>query len=206
MIQSDKSESIMEIKNYLNKSLDFVIRRLFELFGMLLIVLSLCLLISLVSYSPEDPNFIFPENTESKNLIGYRGSYISDLFFQSIGLVSYLVPLSLVFTGFFIFKKKNIFLIIQKNFYVVLYSLLGSLFLAYFYQNSFILNIHGNGGFIGNYLNQVFFNNLIFSYEDFFFFFLSISSIILFFAKTCFFAIQKMSKKLVLDVFVTLQI
>ena len=63
----------------------------------------------------------------------------------------------------------------------MLYSLLGSLFLAYFYQNSFTLNIHGNGGFIGNYLNRVIFNNLIISYEDFFFFFLSISTIILFF-------------------------
>ena len=70
MIQSDKSESIMEIKNYLNKSLDFVIRRLFELFGMILIVLSLCLLISLVSYSPEDPNLIFKDISNVNNLMG----------------------------------------------------------------------------------------------------------------------------------------
>ena len=55
MIQSDKSGSIMEIKNYLNKSINFAIRRLFEVFGVLLVVLSLYILISLVSYSPGTP-------------------------------------------------------------------------------------------------------------------------------------------------------
>ena len=182
MIQSINCESsVMDIKKITNSIVNLVIKKLVEISGLIFCFLGFILLLSLISYSPEDPNFIFPENTEIKNLIGFRGSYISDLFFQSIGLVSYLVPLSIFFTGFFIFKKKNIFLIIQKIFYVVLYSLLGSLFLAYFYQNSFTLNIHGNGGFIGNYLNQVIFNNLIISYEDFFFFFLSISTIILFF-------------------------
>ena len=53
------------------------------------------LFIALISYSPNDPNFIFPENTEIKNLLGFQGSYISDLFFQSIGFISYLISLTL---------------------------------------------------------------------------------------------------------------
>ena len=51
------------------------------------------LLASLLTYSPEDPNFIFPDNTEIKNLLGFQGSFISDLLFQSIGLISYLFQL-----------------------------------------------------------------------------------------------------------------
>ena len=46
----------------------------------------------------------FPENTEIKKLLGFQGSYISDLFFQSIGLISYLIPLTLIFTGINILK------------------------------------------------------------------------------------------------------
>ena len=49
------------------------------------------LIAALVTYSPDDPNFIFPENTQIKNLLGFQGSFISDLFFQSVGLVSYLI-------------------------------------------------------------------------------------------------------------------
>ena len=33
-------------------------------------------------------------NTEIKNYLGFYGSYTSDLFFQSIGLIAYLVPLT----------------------------------------------------------------------------------------------------------------
>ena len=52
------------------------------IFNCLLISISAILLfISLLSYSPEDPNFIFPENAEIKNTLGFRGSFISDLFF-----------------------------------------------------------------------------------------------------------------------------
>ena len=76
----------MNINSLLNKTIDFTTKRVAELIGLLLIFLSILLLISLISYSPEDPNFIFPESTEIKNILGHRGSFISDIFFQSIGL------------------------------------------------------------------------------------------------------------------------
>ncbi len=80
----------MDINNFARKTLSFIINRITEFFGLLMIITSLFLLISLVSYSPEDPNFIFSENTEINNLFGFQGSFISDLFFQSIGLISIL--------------------------------------------------------------------------------------------------------------------
>ena len=80
------------------------------------------LLLALITYSPEDPNFIFPENTEIKNLLGFQGSFISDLFFQSIGLIAYLIPFTFIITGINIFRTKEFFLIIENTFFTILYS------------------------------------------------------------------------------------
>ena len=81
----------MNIKNIANTVLEFTIKRLIEISGLVLLLLGFLLLIALISYSPDDPNFIFTENTEIKNILGFRGSYISDLFFQSIGLIAFLI-------------------------------------------------------------------------------------------------------------------
>ena len=58
-------------------------------------MISALLLVSLITYSPEDPNFIFTESVEIKNLLGARGSYASDLFYQSIGLIALLIPITI---------------------------------------------------------------------------------------------------------------
>ena len=118
MIQSDIFDSInMNIKKITNSILLFVAKRLAEIFGILVLISGILLLISLISYSPEDPNFIFPENTDIKNILGFRGSYISDLFFQSIGLISYLFSITLIFTGLNITISKDLFLIIESVFF-----------------------------------------------------------------------------------------
>ena len=181
MIQSDKFDSLnMNIKKIVNITLLFIAKRLTEIFGFLILSAGIFLFVSLVSYSPEDPNFIFPENTEIRNLLGFRGSYISDIFFQSIGLISYLVSLTLIFTGINIIIRKDFFLIIENIFYSILYSIFGSLFLNYFYNTAFALFINGNGGFIGNYLNENFFKNLLSLNEHISYYFLIILIIVLF--------------------------
>ena len=162
MIQSDKFDSfIMNIKKITNLVLLFIAKRLTEIFGILVFFLGIILFTSLISYSPEDPNFIFPENTEIKNLLGFRGSYVSDLFFQSIGLISYVFSITLIFTGINITFSKDVFLIIESIFYSIIYSVLGSSFFNNFYDSTFALFINGNGGFIGNFLNKNVFDNLI---------------------------------------------
>jgi len=181
MIQSDKFDSLnMNIKKIVNITLLFIAKRLTEIFGFLILSAGIFLFVSLVSYSPEDPNFIFPENTEIRNLLGFRGSYISDIFFQSIGLISYLVSLTLIFTGINIIIRKDFFLIIENIFYSILYTIFGSLFLNYFYNTAFALFINGNGGFIGNYLNENFFKNLLSLNEHISYYFLIILIIVLF--------------------------
>ncbi len=171
MIQSGKFDSSnMNIKKITNFLISFTIKKLIEITGITISIIGFLLLIALISFSPNDPNFIFPNNTEIENLLGFRGSHISDLFFQSIGLISYLVSFTFIFSGFSIFKKKDFFLLIENIFYSIPYCLLGSLFFSYFYIDTFELYINGNGGFVGNYLNQTFLSNLISTNENIFYY------------------------------------
>ena len=78
----------MNIKKTADLFINFAIKRLAEILGITVFITGLALLLALASYSPEDPNFIFPDSTNIKNLLGFNGSFISDLFFQSIGLIS----------------------------------------------------------------------------------------------------------------------
>ncbi len=180
MIQSGIFDSsIMNIKKLANSVLIFTINRLIEIIGIFILSIGILFFLSLVSHSPSDPNFIFPEGTKIKNLLGFHGSYISDFFFQSFGLISYLIPITYIFTGINIFRKKEIFLIIENTFFSILYLSIGSLFFAYFYKDSFSYYINGNGGFVGNYFNGIFFKGIV-DYENILFYFFIVLIIIFF--------------------------
>ncbi|MDA9853186.1 DNA translocase FtsK [Candidatus Pelagibacter sp.] len=151
----------MEFKKLANNTINFGINRIIETAGIALVVIGLLLLVSLATFSPDDPNFIFPDNTEIKNLLGFNGSYTADLFFQTFGLIALLIPFTLIFSGLNIVLSKKIFLIFESIFYSVLYSSFGSLFFSFFYPSAFNLYINGNGGFIGKYLETTFLTSLI---------------------------------------------
>jgi len=151
----------MEIKKLAHSVVNFSINRFIEVLGLSIVVIATLLLVSLISFSPDDPNFIFPEGTQIKNFLGYRGSFSADLFFQSFGLIAFLIPFSLILTGINIILNKKIFLIIESTFFTILYLIFGSLFFSNFYPNFFELYINGNGGFVGKYLDTTFLNSLI---------------------------------------------
>ena len=160
----------MNIKKTANLLLNFATKRIAELLGILISVGGVLLLVALITYSPDDPNFIFPKDKEIKNLLGFNGSFVSDLFFQSIGLISYLISITFILTGINIVINKEFFLIIENIFFAVLYSLFGTLFLSYFYLNDFTLYINGTGGFVGIYLTKTFLNSVIQINETIFFY------------------------------------
>ncbi len=170
----------MNIKDLSKKSLDFTIKRVAEIIGLFLICVSVLFFIALVSYSPEDPNFIFSNNNDIKNILGFQGSYISDLFFQSIGLISFLISFTIFFTGINLIKNKNYLIIIENIFYLTLYSILGSVFLTTFYPNSFWLYINGNGGFVGNFFKDTFLSNILNLNKDISYYILFIVIVIVF--------------------------
>ena len=171
----------MKTKKILENTLNFLIKRLIEVFGLFISILSVLLLIALLSYSPEDPNFIFPDNTEIKNILGSKGSFVSDLFFQSIGLISILTSITLFITGNNIIRTKKLLLMLQNSFYLILYSILGSLFFTVYYPESFWLAINGNGGFVGKLLSESFLISIINLNKEIFYYLLGTIILIVFF-------------------------
>jgi DNA segregation ATPase FtsK/SpoIIIE, S-DNA-T family len=170
----------MNIKKTADLLLNFTAKRLAEIFGVLISFAGGMLFLSLLTYSPNDPNFIFPENTKIENLMGFQGSFVSDLFFQSVGLIAYLIPFTLIITGINIIRSKDFFLFIENNFYTILYLIFGALFFEHYYSDTYSLYINGNSGFVGKYLNQSFLGPLISINESIFFYILILITIIFF--------------------------
>ena len=170
----------MNIKKTANLLLNFTVRRLAEICGILISLAGGILLLALITYSPNDPNFIFSENTKIENLMGFHGSFVSDLLFQSVGLMAYLIPFTFLITGINILKTKDFFLIIENNFFTILYLISGTLFFIHYYSNTYSIFINGTSGFVGQYLNQTFLKSLILINESIFFYLLILITIIFF--------------------------
>jgi len=170
----------MNIKKTANLLLNFALKRLAEIFGVLVSLTGIMLFLALITYSPNDPNFIFPDNTKIENMMGFKGSFVSDLFFQSVGLIAYLVPFTLIFTGINILKTKDFFLFIENNFFTILYLIFGTLFFSYYYSDTYALYINGNSGFVGEYLDNTFLKSLILINDKLFFYILILIILIFF--------------------------
>ena len=139
----------------LSKINNFVKNRLIEFSGFSIVLFAFFLLLSIVSYSPSDPNFIYtPENVQIKNYGGFYGSVISDFLLQSIGLISFLIIFNLFYWGFKIVKEKKIHNFISRIFYITAYIIFGTTFVSIFYNDSFWLIDNGNGGFVGNIISK----------------------------------------------------
>ena len=148
----------MDIRNSIEKIKDFALKRLIELIGILILIFAILIFAALISYSPNDPNFIYPKNQDINNILGVNGSIGADFLLQSIGLISYFLPITLIFLSLVIILKKNLIQIVNSLFYIVFYSIIGTIFLTQFYNEAFILIINGNGGFVGDYFyNKIFF-------------------------------------------------
>ncbi len=74
--------------------------RINEITGILSILLSSGLLLSLVSYSPYDPSVnLATTEVQTRNWMGVPGAYIADIFLQTIGLSAFIVPFLLAAIG-----------------------------------------------------------------------------------------------------------
>ena len=98
----------MSFKNILLNTTNIILNKIIQIFGIIVIACGILFLLSLITYSPDDPNFIFSQNRDINNLLGFKGSVISDFFFQTVGLVSFLIPLIIIITGLNIFFSQNI--------------------------------------------------------------------------------------------------
>ena len=133
---------------------------------------------------------LFFQKIPKSKFLGFQGSFISDLFFQSIGIISYLISITFFITGINIFRNKDLFLIIENIFFSIIYCILGSIFFNFFYYNTFELYINGNGGFVGQYLNQAFVGNIL-NLEKSISYYLLIILVIIFFLFSINFSIKE---------------
>ena len=68
-------------------------KRLNEAIGLLLLAVGLVLLLSLASYHVQDPSWDTAAELRPLNVIGYPGSYLSDVLFQAFGAAAFVFPL-----------------------------------------------------------------------------------------------------------------
>jgi S-DNA-T family DNA segregation ATPase FtsK/SpoIIIE len=81
-----------------------------EFWGIILIAFSLLVLLSLLSYVPEDlPVFRQPPNNPARNFIGPAGAWLSFSLFVALGLAAYIFPPVLMASGLLlIFKREGL--------------------------------------------------------------------------------------------------
>ena len=72
----------MKLKILANNALNFGINRVIEIIGITILIIGVLLLTSLISFSPDDPNFIFPDNTEIKNFLDFMEALLQIFFFS----------------------------------------------------------------------------------------------------------------------------
>jgi len=141
-----------------------------KILGLLLIIFSLLLLLSIISYSRYDEaylstlfsdffNSLGSDNNFSKidNWLGIVGAHISGFFIKStLGIFSAVIPLLFILWGLaLIFKTNYKTLIIISNFLILLGLLLSSLFGFLRTNYNLFPGVIELSGSVGNYLGEV---------------------------------------------------
>ena len=100
-----------------NASVNFLKKRMAELIGLILIIVSGGFIFSLTRYSPEKPSFLI--NSDKLDFTDYFGSLsnaISDIFLQSFGVISFFIGINLLFWGMRLIFEKKISIWVQITF------------------------------------------------------------------------------------------
>jgi S-DNA-T family DNA segregation ATPase FtsK/SpoIIIE len=103
-------------------------RRLGELLGLALIVLSITAAIALASWSVQDPSFSHATNAPMRNLLGRPGAIASDLLIQLFGLAASVIVLPVAIWGWRLVTHRPI----EREWLRLLFWLGGLVFAAAF--------------------------------------------------------------------------
>lgn len=143
-----------------------------RLLGVMSLILAICLLLALISYSPNDPSWLHTSSTAVLNWMGAYGAYIADYTIQVIGYTWILVitfilneGLQSLFNGgksFFLWRLASLLIAI-----VALSIFFDSICQADGWQMFTHVTLpHGMGGALGHYWRNIFLadtiNNVIF--------------------------------------------
>ena len=169
--------------NLYSKMTIFLKKRVIELTGILLMLLAILLLISFLSYSPDDPSLLVfgTENLKTNNYLGIYGSLASDFLLQSFGISSFLILITIFSWGISLISNKKIDDTIKKLFYIFLYLIFSCVLINGTFNSSFWLIDNGNSGFVGQILFTLFSKNIPYMESIYISFILLTLSLIFFF-------------------------
>jgi len=138
----------------MEKILKIIKLKLIELLGIILIGASLIYLFSILTYSADKINYIFPEEKNIHNHFIIVFNYFSDFFLQSFGIFCLIIFINTNIWSFQIILNKNVKSFSRKLSFLFLSILLGSTFFSLISEKSFWLPDNGLGGFVGNYISE----------------------------------------------------
>lgn len=139
--------------------------------GLSVMMFSLFLLISILTYNNLDPSF----NTATKtdiifNQMGVSGAYFSDLFIQMFGIVSFFIVFIIGKIGFNIFKlKQNIYNVYLKIIMFIIFIMSSCALVSKLFNGINYWDYESWGGTIGYYINNL---TIYLSYKFLLFFYL----------------------------------
>jgi S-DNA-T family DNA segregation ATPase FtsK/SpoIIIE len=124
-----------------------------ELSGIFLILVSLFLLISLVSYDSQDPSWASASSSQDKihNYGGKAGASTAEVLFQVFGFTSFFIPLALFYLGLQIIIPKEDKRLLSKSVGILFLALLLSALLFTVFRDVDWKGARmASGGFIGS--------------------------------------------------------
>lgn len=163
-----------------------------EIIGLFLLLVSVFLIFSVISYNPNDPSFFTDREAKSVSNFGGRiGAQLAALLFNLVGYSSYIVVFYLLFITVFFFFNKKIPNIVTKNSGYLLLVISFAAFLATVKTKVMIDGqaVH-TGGIIGFFIND-FFEGQIKGFFTFILFFALITVALVLIAK---FSLRKIFK------------
>ncbi|MCG8429425.1 MAG: DNA translocase FtsK 4TM domain-containing protein, partial [Chromatiales bacterium] len=139
-----------------------IARRLREGALLLLVAIAAYFMLSLLTYSPDDPGWSFTGPREQVlNSGGPVGAWFADVFLYLFGFFAYLFPVMIGWSGWLIYKESNpddsvnVHLVALRWFGFFLTLAAGSALLAIHLTSESILLPAGSGGVLGTFLEGV---------------------------------------------------
>ena len=124
--------------------------RLREFFSLIIAGIGLVFLFALLSYNFDDPSFRNATGLVPKNMIGFLGSYSSDILFTSLGLASFCLPIVFLSWSYRILIKGKVNFLFRRAIFLPVTLFIGALFFSTNESPNFWNFANGLGGITGD--------------------------------------------------------
>ena len=124
--------------------------RLREFFSLIIAGIGLVFLFALLSYNFDDPSFRNATGLVPKNMIGFLGSYSSDILFTSLGLASFCLPIVFLSWSYRILMKGRVNFLFRRAIFLPVTLFISALFFSTNESPNFWNFANGLGGITGD--------------------------------------------------------